>query len=119
MLFPGHRLQLNQKPPAIMAMDIQSNSASPLTSHLHHLNLIEAVAYPKEEQTILEATKIFLQTEGLLLAPESAYSIRGAINKALICKKQNEEKVIVALVSATSYLDFGARNKYSNPINYR
>lgn len=115
LLAKAYQVAWTQPPPPIMAADIQSNSASPLVSHLHHLRLIDAVAYPRDEQVVMNAAKLFLQTEGWLVAPESAYAIRGAIETALECKRTREEKVIVALVSATSFLDFGARTRYVKP----
>ena len=100
--------------PPIMAEGIQTRNTAPLLSFLRHLGFIDTVVYPKDEKKIFEAARIFLQTEGCLLAPESAYSIRAAIDEAIEAKKRREKKVIVVSVSATTYLDFGEKERYTN-----
>jgi tryptophan synthase beta chain len=98
----------------IKGKGIQVKTAAPLLSFLHHLNLLETRVYPNHEKEILEAARIFLQTEGRLIAPESAYAIRAAIDEARVAKSRGESPVIVAGISGTTYLDFGEKQGYTD-----
>jgi len=57
---------------------------------------------------VFEAAKTFVQVEGFLPAPESAYAIRAAIDQALECKRRNLGKVIAFNVSGHGFLDLPA-----------
>ena len=48
---------------------------------------------------------MFVQAEGFLPAPESAYSIACAIDEALKCKDSGEAKVIAFNVSGHGFMD--------------
>lgn len=100
--------------PPITARGIQVQTTAPILSLLRHLGLIDTRVYPKDERAIFEAARIFLQTEGRLPAPESAYSIRAVIDEALEAKKNGERPVIVTSVSGMAFLDFGEKNRYRN-----
>jgi tryptophan synthase beta chain len=100
-------------PPTIIAWGIQTKNTAPLLSFLHKLGVIHTTVYPKNEKVVLDAASIFLQTEGRLLSPESAYSMKAVIDEAIDAKKSGEEKVIVVSVSATTYLEFGEKRKYT------
>ena len=78
------------------------------------MGFIDTRVYPRDEKAIFEAARIFLQTEGRLLAPESAYAIRAMIDEALQVKKTAKKTVIVVSVSGTAFLDFGEKNGYIN-----
>jgi len=92
--------------PLIRGEGIRSPGTAPILSLLRHKGIIDAVAYPKDEKAVFEAARTFLQIEGFLLAPESAYAVRAAIDEALDAKRKNEEKVIAFNVSGMGYLDF-------------
>ncbi len=66
------------------------------------------MAYPDDERDVFEAAKTFVQVEGFLPAPESAYAIRAAIDQALECKRRKLEKVIAFNVSGHGFLDLPA-----------
>ena len=72
------------------------------------------MVYPADESAILEAARIFLATQGELIAPESAYAVRAAIDEALKANLDKQQKVIVMSISAKSYLDFGEKTRYVN-----
>jgi len=92
--------------PLIRGEGIRSSGTAPILSLLRHKGVIDAVAYPKDEKAVFEAAKILLQVEGFLVAPESAYAVRAAIDEALNAKKKKEEKVIAFNISGMGYLDF-------------
>mgnify|MGYP002401048436 CR=1 FL=1 len=68
--------------------------------------------YPRDESSVFEAARTFLQTEGRLVAPESAYAVRAAIDEALRLKRCQEEGVILVSLSATANMDFGEKLRY-------
>jgi len=79
---------------------------APLVSHLTKIGIIEAKAY--EQSEVFEAASIFLKTEGILPAPESAHAIKAAIDEALAAKKENSEKIILFNLSGHGYFDINA-----------
>ncbi len=99
----GHRA--NMAP--IKADGLRYHATAPVISYLKHLDLVKAVAYPLDEFEVFQAAKIFVQVEGFLPAPESAYAIRAAI-EALECKRRNEKKVIAFNISGHGFLDLAA-----------
>ncbi len=92
----------------IKADGLRYHAAAPLISALRHHNLVRAVAYPANEKAIFEAARIFLQTEGWLIAPESSYAVRAGIDEALKAEKAGEEKVICMNISGHGFLDLQA-----------
>jgi tryptophan synthase beta chain len=98
--------------PEIMGVGIQTSSTAPLLGHIRNQGYIDTIVYPRDEKEIFEVAKLFLQTEGHLIAPESAYAVKAAIDESLIAKKEREEKVILVTISAASYLDLGEKQRY-------
>ncbi|UCC79131.1 MAG: hypothetical protein JSW64_12775, partial [Candidatus Zixiibacteriota bacterium] len=72
---------------------------------LRHHGLIDTVAYPTDEKKIFEAARIFFQTEGFLVAPESAYSVACAIDEAIKAREEGTKKTIAFNVSGHGFLD--------------
>jgi tryptophan synthase beta chain len=71
---------------------------------------VETRAYNQVE--VFDAAKLFIQTEGIIPAPEPAHAIRGAVDEALRCKKTGEEKVILFLLCGHGYFDMQAYDEY-------
>ncbi|MEM2117555.1 MAG: TrpB-like pyridoxal phosphate-dependent enzyme [Candidatus Bathyarchaeia archaeon] len=92
----------------IKADGLRYHAAAPLISALRHHNIVKAVAYPADEKAIFEAARIFLQTEGWLIAPESSYAVRAGIDEALKAEKAGQEKVICMNISGHGFLDLVA-----------
>jgi len=92
----------------IKADGLRYHAAAPFISYLRHLGHVEAVAYPNDERAVFEAARTFVQVEGFIPAPESAYAIRAAIDQALECKRKNQEKVIAFNISGHGFLDLPA-----------
>jgi len=99
-------------PAAIHAGGLRYHGDSPLLSKLTKEGYMEALAYNQEE--IFEAAMIFAQTEGFIVAPESAHAIRAAIDFARICKKKKEKKIIVFTNSGHGNFDLSAYDAYRN-----
>lgn len=84
---------------------LRYHGSSPILSVLRHTGHLDAVAYPANEKAVFESAKVFVETEGWLPAPESAYSIRCAVDEALKCRESGEKKVIAFNVSGHGFLD--------------
>jgi len=65
----------------------------------------DTIAYPEDERYVFERARQFVQAEGFLPAPESAYSIACAIDEAMKCKETRERKVIAFNVSGHGFMD--------------
>jgi tryptophan synthase beta chain len=104
-LLKMYTLGHNSEMPPIFGDGLRYSGASPILSLLRNLGYIKTKTYPIDEKAVFKATRIFLQTEGFLPAPESSYAIRGMIDKAIECKQTGEEKVIACNVSGHGFLD--------------
>jgi len=99
-------------PSAIHAGGLRYHGDSPLHSKLTKEGYMEALAYNQQE--VFEAAMLFAQTEGFIVAPESAHAVRAAIDFAKICKKKNEKKIIVFTNSGHGHFDLAAYDAYLN-----
>ncbi len=97
-------------PPAIHAGGLRYHGMAPTVSNLYENKIIEAVNYHQVE--VFDAAKLFLTTEGILPAPESAHAIKGAIEQAKICKERNEAKTILFNLSGHGFLDLASYGSY-------
>lgn len=96
-------------PPAIHAGGLRYHGMSPLVSHLVKQGLVEAKAYPQDR--VFEAAELFLRTEGILPAPESAHAIAAVIDEALLAKKTGQEVNILFNLSGHGFLDISAYDR--------
>ncbi|KPL02920.1 MAG: hypothetical protein AMJ73_08030 [candidate division Zixibacteria bacterium SM1_73] len=97
----GHQVDMGP----IRGDGLRYHGCSPIISLLRDKGYIDTVAYPQDEKYVFEKAKLFIQTEGYLPAPESAYSIACAIDEAIKCKESGEKKVIGFNVSGHGFLD--------------
>jgi len=74
-------------------------------SLLRNNGFIDTVAYPIDEQHVFKRAKLFIESEGFLPAPESAYSIACAIDEAIKCKEEGKSKVIAFNISGHGFMD--------------
>jgi tryptophan synthase beta chain len=96
--------------PPIHAGGLRYHGMSPLVSYLICKGFMHSVAYSQNE--VFDAAKILAQTEGLIIAPETAHSLKCAIDEALKCKKTGEKKVIAMNYSGHGLLDLSAYEQY-------
>jgi len=101
-----HSLGKDFIPSPIHAGGLRYHGMSPMISHLFNKKMIEAKAVSQERT--FDAAKVFVQTEGILPAPESSHAIAVTIEEALKAKKENRKKVIVFNLSGHGYFDFNA-----------
>ena len=97
----GHRTEM--KP--VRGDGLRYHGCSPILSLLRHRGLIDTIAYPTDERHVFERARMFVQAEGFLPAPESAYSIACAIDEALKAKDAGERTVIAFNVSGHGFMD--------------
>ena len=100
----GHKIEMTP----IKADGLRYHGAAPIVSLLRHRGIVKAKAYPADEKAVFQAAKIFLQSEGWLIAPESSHAVRAAIDAALENEKTGEEKVICINISGHGFLDIPA-----------
>ncbi|MEF8879687.1 MAG: TrpB-like pyridoxal phosphate-dependent enzyme [Candidatus Thermoplasmatota archaeon] len=89
----------------IKADGLRYHAAAPIISALRKMGMIDTIIYPADENYVFQRAKMFLQSEGFLPAPESAYSIAAAIDEAKKCKKTDDEKTILFNVSGHGFMD--------------
>jgi tryptophan synthase beta chain len=109
-LVPMHTLGHDFIPPPIHAGGLRYHGIAPTISLLASEKKLETVAYNQVE--VFDAAKLFIQTEGIIPAPEPAHAIKAAIDEALRCKKTGEEKVILFLLCGHGYFDMQAYADY-------
>ncbi len=97
----GHRAEMTP----VRGDGLRYHGCSPILSLLRHRGLIDTIAYPTDERHVFERARMFVQTEGFLPAPESAYSIACAIDEALKAKEAGERTVIAFNVSGHGFMD--------------
>jgi tryptophan synthase beta chain len=97
-------------PPKIHAGGLRYHGMAPLVSHLYHLGLIEAVAYPQTK--VFEAAVTFARTEGIIPAPESSHAVRAAMDEAIKAREAGEKRVILFNLSGHGMLDLSAYDAY-------
>lgn len=97
----GHKVEMEP----IKADGLRYHGCAPIISLLRHLGYIETVAYPGDERYVFERARTFIEAEGWLPAPESAYAVACAIEEALRCKETGERKVIAFNVSGHGFMD--------------
>jgi tryptophan synthase beta chain len=109
-LVPMHTLGHDFIPAPIHAGGLRYHGIAPTISRLVAEKKVETKAYNQVE--VFDAAKLFIQTEGIVPAPEPAHAIKGAIDEALRCKKTGEEKTILFLLCGHGYFDMQAYDDY-------
>jgi len=97
-------------PPPIHSGGLRYHGDAPLLCKLTHDGYMEAAAYHQLE--VFEAAKLFAQTEGFIVAPETSHAIKAVVDEALKCKKTGKEEVILFNNSGHGYFDLSAYDAY-------
>ena len=98
----GHTYQC----PPIHAGGLRYHGKAPSMCMLIQKGFMKSVAYSQSE--VMEAGFLFARTEGVVPAPETNHAVKAAIDLALQCKKNNEERVILFNFSGHGLLDLKA-----------
>lgn len=91
---------------------LRYHGMSSIVSELYDQGLLEARSV--EQTEVFRAAEYFARCEGILPAPESSHAIRAAIDEALKCKENGEEKTILFGLTGTGYFDLKAYENYNN-----
>jgi tryptophan synthase beta chain len=90
-------------PPPIHAGGLRYHAKNPVLSVLVKHRIVGSRSYPQDE--VFTAGQLFLRTEGILPAPESAHAVLAAIEVARGARHENHRPVIVFCLSGHGYLD--------------
>jgi tryptophan synthase beta chain len=106
MLTLGH----DYRCPPIHAGGLRYHGMSPSISYLIQKGYMRSVAYGQKE--VFEAAKILAQSEGWIIAPETAHSLRFVIDEALRCKKSGKRRIIAMNYSGHGLLDLSSYDQF-------
>ena len=109
-LVPMHTLGHDFIPAPIHAGGLRYHGIAPTISVLVQEKQMTTEAYNQLE--VFDAAKLFIQTEGIIPAPEPSHAIKGAIDEALRCKKTGEAKTILFVLCGHGYFDMAAYDEY-------
>lgn len=109
-LVPMHTLGHDFIPAPIHAGGLRYHGIAPTISVLVQEKQMTTEAYNQLE--VFDAAKLFIQTEGIIPAPEPAHAIKGAIDEALRCKQTGEAKTILFVLCGHGYFDMAAYDEY-------
>ncbi len=111
-LVPMHSLGHDFIPAPIHAGGLRYHGIAPTISLLTQEKQMETEAFNQLE--VFDAAKLFIQTEGIIPAPEPSHAIKGAIDEALRCKKTGEAKTILFVLCGHGHFDMSAYDEYFN-----
>jgi tryptophan synthase beta chain len=109
-LVPMHTLGHDFIPAPIHAGGLRYHGIAPTISILTQNKQMSTEAFNQIE--VFDAAKQFIQSEGIIPAPEPAHAIKGAVDEALRCKKTGEAKTILFLLCGHGYFDMAAYDEY-------
>lgn len=111
-LVPMHTLGHDFIPAAVHTGGLRYHGIAPTISLLYSEKKLHTIAYNQVE--VFDAAKIFIQSEGIIPAPEPSHAIKAVIDDALRCKETGEEKVILFALCGHGYFDMKAYDEYFN-----
>jgi tryptophan synthase beta chain len=106
-----HTLGHDFIPAPIHAGGLRYHGIAPSISVLRSENQLEAKAYNQIEA--FDAARLFLQTEGIIPAPEPSHAIKAVIDEALKCKETGEEKTIAFVLCGHGHFDMQAYDSFN------
>ncbi|MFB3889921.1 MAG: TrpB-like pyridoxal phosphate-dependent enzyme [Candidatus Bathyarchaeia archaeon] len=109
-LVPMHTLGHDFIPAPIHAGGLRYHGIAPTISILTQEKKMTTEAFNQVE--VFDAAKLFIQSEGIIPAPEPSHAIKGAIDEALRCKKTGEAKTILFVLCGHGFFDMAAYDEY-------
>jgi tryptophan synthase beta chain len=101
-----HTLGSTFIPPGMHAGGLRYHGMAPLVSHLAAFGVIEPTAY--EQHECFEASIMFGRTEGILPAPEATHAVKGAVEEALRCKREDKSETVLFNLCGHGHFDMQA-----------
>ena len=109
-LVPMHTIGHDFIPAPIHAGGLRYHGISPVISVLVQDKQMTTEAFNQLE--VFDAAKLFIQSEGIIPAPEPSHAIKGVVDEALRCKKTGEAKTILFVLCGHGYFDMAAYDEY-------
>ena len=97
-------------PAPIHAGGLRYHGDSPIICSLYDQGIIEAVAY--NQNPVFEAAVSFAQTEGIIVAPETAHAVKAGIDEAIKCRESGEAQTILINLTGHGNFDMAAYDAY-------
>lgn len=99
----GYSMGADFVPAPVHTAGLRNHHSSAIVSLLRRQGVLDAVAIGEREA--LEAGRLLLRTEAILLAPESTHSLAAALAVAAEADRHRRTPVIVVLASGSGHLD--------------
>jgi len=109
-LLPMYTLGHEFMPAPIHAGGLRYHGAAPILSLLVREGVVESIAYNQVE--VFEASRLFIRTEGIVPAPESAHAVKAVIDLAIEAKERKEGITILFNLSGHGLLDLKAYEEF-------
>jgi tryptophan synthase beta chain len=109
-LVPMHTLGHDFIPAPIHAGGLRYHGIAPTISVLTQTGQMTTEAYSQID--VFDAAKLFIQTEGIIPAPEPSHAIKGVVDEALRCKQTGEAKTILFVLCGHGFFDMSAYDQY-------
>lgn len=109
-----YSLGYDYRPPPMHASGLRYHAASPLVSALVHEKRIRAEACDEDEA--MRAALLFARMQGVVVSPESSYSILAAIRAAQDAGAAKRR--IVVLVTGSGHLDLEAYSRFFDAVGH-
>ena len=107
-----HTLGHDFMPAPIHAGGLRYHGIAPTISVLAQEKKISTLAVNQVDA--FDAAKIFIRSEGIIPAPESAHAIKAVVDDARACAKTNEAKTILFALTGHGFFDMSAYDEYFN-----
>jgi tryptophan synthase beta chain len=111
-LVPMHTLGHDFMPAPIHAGGLRYHGIAPTISVLAKEKKLSTLAVNQVDA--FDAAKIFIRSEGIIPAPESAHAIKAVVDEALRCKNTNESKTLLFVLTGHGFFDMSAYDEYFN-----
>jgi len=97
-------------PAPVHAGGLRYHGMAPSICALLQQGYAEARAYHQLE--VFDAAQSFAQSEGFIVAPETAHAVKTAMDEALACKESGEAKTILFNASGHGHFDLASYDAY-------
>ncbi len=97
-------------PAPVHAGGLRYHGMAPSICALLDQGFAESRAY--HQNACFDAALHFTQSEGIIVAPETAHAVKAAYDEALACKESGESKVILFNASGHGHFDLAAYDAY-------
>ncbi|MGA0276206.1 MAG: TrpB-like pyridoxal-phosphate dependent enzyme, partial [Dehalococcoidia bacterium] len=94
---PMYTLGRDYAPPGVLSGAMRYHGVAPIVSSLYKEKYIEAVTHAQIES--YSAGLIFTRSEGIVLSPQSMYTVKEVIERAIATTQQNRQPTILFTVT--------------------